>query len=100
MPLSFGSLLGGLTTLIGTPPNIIIANFRAAETGTPFGMFDFTPVGIGVALAGTALHRPRGLAPAAQAPREPRTRSRRAFTSATTSPRRACPRTRPMSATA
>jgi di/tricarboxylate transporter len=54
MPLSFGSLLGGLTTLIGTPPNIIIANFRAAETGTPFGMFDFTPVGAGVALAGTA----------------------------------------------
>jgi di/tricarboxylate transporter len=54
MPLSCGALLGGLTTLIGTPPNIIIANFRGAETGTPFGMFDFTPVGFGVPLAGVA----------------------------------------------
>jgi di/tricarboxylate transporter len=54
MPLSFGSLLGGLTTLIGTPPNIIIANFRAAETGRAFAMFDFTPVGITLALTGIA----------------------------------------------
>lgn len=52
MPLAFGSLLGGLTTLIGTPPNIIIATFRAEQTGAAFGMFDFTPVGAGVALAG------------------------------------------------
>ncbi len=52
MPLAFGSLMGGLITLIGTPPNIIIAIYRA-ETGAPaFGMFDFTPVGAGVALAG------------------------------------------------
>ncbi|MFY9941010.1 MAG: SLC13 family permease [Desulfobacterales bacterium] len=52
MPLAFGSLIGGLITLIGTPPNIIIALFRA-ETGLPaFGMFDFTPVGLGVAAAG------------------------------------------------
>ncbi|MFO7497480.1 MAG: SLC13 family permease [Desulfobacterales bacterium] len=52
MPLAFGSLIGGLITLIGTPPNIIIALFRA-ETGAPaFGMFDFTPVGLGVAAAG------------------------------------------------
>jgi di/tricarboxylate transporter len=52
MPLAFGSLLGGLITLIGTPPNIIIALYRA-ETGAPaFGMFDFTPVGAGVAAAG------------------------------------------------
>jgi di/tricarboxylate transporter len=52
MPLAFGSLVGGLVTLIGTPPNIIIAMFRE-ETGKPaFGMFDFTPVGLGVALAG------------------------------------------------
>jgi di/tricarboxylate transporter len=52
MPLAFGSLVGGLITLIGTPPNIIIALFRE-ETGKPaFGMFDFTPVGAGVALAG------------------------------------------------
>jgi di/tricarboxylate transporter len=52
MPLAFGSLLGGLVTLIGTPPNIIIALYRV-ETGLPaFRMFDFAPVGIGVALAG------------------------------------------------
>jgi len=43
MPLAFGSLLGGLTTLIGTPPNIIIAVRRAEETGVAFGMFDFAP---------------------------------------------------------
>ncbi|MFD2204091.1 SLC13 family permease [Kiloniella antarctica] len=52
MPLSFGSLLGGLTTLIGTPPNIIISSFRQAETGQSFAMFDFMPVGLGVAVAG------------------------------------------------
>lgn len=52
MPLSFGSLLGGLTTLIGTPPNIIISSFRQAETGENFAMFDFLPVGLGVALTG------------------------------------------------
>lgn len=52
MPLAFASLLGGLTTLIGTPPNIIVATFRAQQTGAPFGMFDFTPVGVAVAAAG------------------------------------------------
>jgi len=52
MPLAFGSLLGGLTTLIGTPPNIIIATYRAQVNDTPFGMFDFLPVGGGVMLAG------------------------------------------------
>jgi di/tricarboxylate transporter len=52
MPLAFGSLIGGLVTLIGTPPNIIIAAYRA-ETGAPaFGMFDFVPVGTAVALVG------------------------------------------------
>lgn len=52
MPLAFGSLLGGMTTLIGTPPNIIISAFREREIGEPFSMFEFTPVGIGVAAAG------------------------------------------------
>ncbi len=52
MPLAFGSLLGGLTTLIGTPPNIIIAAYRGNMTGENFGMFSFSPVGIVVALAG------------------------------------------------
>lgn len=55
MPLAFGSLLGGLMTLIGTPPNIIIAEFRARETGNAFTMFDFAPVGAAVALAGLVL---------------------------------------------
>jgi di/tricarboxylate transporter len=52
MPLSFGSILGGLVTLIGTPPNIIIATYRGETTGESFGMFDFTPVGGAAALAG------------------------------------------------
>lgn len=52
MPLAFGSLLGGMITLIGTPPNIIISTFRAETGGEPFRMFDFAPVGVGIALAG------------------------------------------------
>jgi di/tricarboxylate transporter len=52
MPLSFGSILGGLVTLIGTPPNIIIANYRTNVTGEPFRLFDFAPVGAPVALIG------------------------------------------------
>lgn len=52
MPLAFGSLLGGLTTLIGTPPNIIIATYRGSVTGESFGMFSFAPVGVAVALVG------------------------------------------------
>lgn len=54
MPIAFASLLGGMTTLIGTPPNIIIATFRGDELGEPFGMFAFAPVGVVVALAGIA----------------------------------------------
>jgi len=54
MPLSFATLLGGLVTLIGTPPNIIIAAFRMDVSGEPFAMFDFTPVGLPVAIAGLA----------------------------------------------
>jgi len=54
MPLAFATLLGGLITLIGTPPNIIIANFREEATGAPFAMFDFAPVGLAVAAAGVA----------------------------------------------
>ncbi len=52
MPLSFGSLLGGLVTMIGTPPNIVIATYRQEVVGAPFGMFDFTPVGLPVAVLG------------------------------------------------
>nr|WP_289094716.1 SLC13 family permease [uncultured Halomonas sp.] len=54
MPLAFGSLLGGLTTLIGTPPNIIISAYRGNITGENFGMFSFSPVGVVVALVGLA----------------------------------------------
>lgn len=52
MPMAFGSLIGGTITLIGTPPNIILADVREAATGTAFGMFDFTPVGLSLAAAG------------------------------------------------
>lgn len=55
MPLAFSSLLGGLMTQIGTPPNIIISIFREnTDLAAPFRMFDFAPVGAGVALAGLA----------------------------------------------
>lgn len=54
MPLAFGSLLGGMMTLIGTPPNIIVASIRAKESGEPFGMFDFAPVGLPIAIVGFA----------------------------------------------
>ena len=52
MPLSFATILGGMATLIGTPPNIIIASIRGEATGTPFAMFDFAPVGGLAALVG------------------------------------------------
>jgi di/tricarboxylate transporter len=52
MPLSFGTILGGMTTLIGTPPNLIVAGFRAETGAGTFAMFDFTPVGLAVAGAG------------------------------------------------
>ncbi len=52
MPLAFGSILGGMTTLIGTPPNLIVSSFRAGEVGGGFSMFDFSPVGATVAVAG------------------------------------------------
>ncbi len=54
MPLAFASLLGGLVTLVGTPPNIVIATFRADASGEAFAMFDFAPVGLGIAVAGLA----------------------------------------------
>jgi di/tricarboxylate transporter len=55
MPLAFGSILGGMTTLIGTPPNLIVSGFRAKAGPGSFTMFDFTPVGLPVAGAGIAL---------------------------------------------
>ncbi|TRW48777.1 SLC13 family permease [Aliidiomarina halalkaliphila] len=52
MPVAFGSILGGMTTLIGTPPNLIVSGIRAEALGEGFQMFDFAPVGILVAGAG------------------------------------------------
>jgi di/tricarboxylate transporter len=54
MPLAFGSLLGGLITLIGTSPNIIVSQMRQQITGEPFRMFDFAPVGVCLAAVGVA----------------------------------------------
>ncbi len=54
MPVAFGSILGGMTTLIGTPPNLIVSGFRDSSRGGSFAMFDFSPVGIMVAFAGVS----------------------------------------------
>ena len=54
MPLSFGSLIGGLVTLVGTSPNLLVSRVREDILGKPFGMFDFAPVGLGIVVAGLA----------------------------------------------
>src|SRR3954454_13407031 len=54
MPMSFGALLGGNMTLIGTSPNIIVSRMRTELVGHPFSMFDFTPVGFCIAVVGVA----------------------------------------------
>jgi len=54
MPLSFASILGGMVTLIGTPPNIVVAEFRGDALGEPYRMFDFAPVGLACAVVGVA----------------------------------------------
>lgn len=54
MPLAFATILGGTTTLIGTPANLIISSVREDRLGAPFGMFDMTPAAGAVALAGLA----------------------------------------------
>jgi di/tricarboxylate transporter len=52
MPMSFAALLGGIVTLVGTSPNVIVSRVREEIVGAPFKMFDFTPVGAGIAIAG------------------------------------------------
>ncbi len=52
MPLAFGTILGGMTTLIGTPSNLIVSGFRAKTDAGSFAMFDFAPVGLAIAVAG------------------------------------------------
>lgn len=54
MPLAYATILGGIITLIGTPPNIIISSYREDALGQGFNMFDFAPVGVLVAVAGVA----------------------------------------------
>ncbi|WP_119421766.1 SLC13 family permease [Desertibaculum subflavum] len=54
MPLAFATILGGMVTLIGTPPNIIASAVRQEQLGRPYQMFDFAPVGLAVAIAGIA----------------------------------------------
>ncbi|AWB08809.1 SLC13 family permease (plasmid) [Azospirillum humicireducens] len=54
MPMAFGSLMGGLMTLVGTSPNVIVSRLRAEMTGEPFRMFDFTPVGLVISVFGVA----------------------------------------------
>ncbi|WP_334181408.1 SLC13 family permease [Novosphingobium sp.] len=69
MPMAFASLLGGLTTLVGTSPNIIVSRVREEMTGKPFGMFDYLPTGIGLLVIGLVfLHLGRRLLPERQAP--------------------------------
>jgi di/tricarboxylate transporter len=52
MPLAFGTILGGTTTLIGTPPNLIVSGFRAEAGLGHFAIFDFAPIGVALAVAG------------------------------------------------
>ncbi|MBO9516425.1 MAG: SLC13 family permease, partial [Porphyrobacter sp.] len=54
MPMAFASLLGGLMTLVGTSPNVIVSGLREEMTGTPFGMFDYFPVGATLTAVGLA----------------------------------------------
>lgn len=57
MPMAFASLLGGLMTLVGTSPNIIVSRVREDMTGTPFGMFDYLPTGLGLLIVGLVFLR-------------------------------------------
>jgi di/tricarboxylate transporter len=52
MPMAFGAMLGGIVTLVGTAPNIIVSQVREELLGKPFGMYDYTPVGLALAVIG------------------------------------------------
>ena len=54
IPLAYGALLGGASTLIGTPPNIIVSDLLREAGQTPFGFFDYTPIGVGLFGVGVA----------------------------------------------
>lgn len=57
MPMSFAALLGGLMTLVGTSPNIIVSRVRKEMIGEPFAMFDFLPTGLALLIAGLVFLR-------------------------------------------
>jgi di/tricarboxylate transporter len=79
MPLAYGSLLGGLTTLIGTPPNLLISAALDEAGYGPFQLFDFTPIGSIVLVIGTVFIAiiGRRLLPATKPDRETQRRSQR-----------------------
>ncbi|MBA4012409.1 MAG: SLC13 family permease [Phenylobacterium sp.] len=52
MPMAFGAMLGGIVTLVGTAPNIIVSQVREELLGKPFGMYDYSPVGLALAVVG------------------------------------------------
>lgn len=52
MPIAFASLMGGLMTLVGTSPNLVVSRVRQDLLGKPFGMFDYLPVGLGIMVIG------------------------------------------------
>ncbi|WP_019217654.1 SLC13 family permease [Legionella tunisiensis] len=52
MPIAFSSVLGGMMTVIGTPPNLLISSYREETIGAPYHMFDFMPVGLAIAFFG------------------------------------------------
>ncbi len=52
MPVAFASLLGGMVTIIGTPPNLIMSNYRMETIGKPFAFFEFAPIGIAMVVVG------------------------------------------------
>ena len=54
MPLSFATMLGGTITVIGTPPNLLVAGFRERYGEPAFGFFDFSPIGLAITIAGLA----------------------------------------------
>jgi len=79
MPLAYGSLLGGLTTMIGTPPNLLISGALLQAGETSFGLFDFTPIGLAVLVSGTLFMAiaARYLLPKAKPEKEMQKRSQR-----------------------